>query len=69
MGPIESPEKECSFIDWAQMSRFHLKKETESSLRNVVFFRSVKRLLSVYKNTRHHISEDRNDDTAVRTSI
>jgi hypothetical protein len=25
-----------SSIDWAQLSRFHLKTETESSLRNVV---------------------------------
>jgi hypothetical protein len=26
-----------SSIDWAQLSRFYLKTETESSLRNVVF--------------------------------
>jgi hypothetical protein len=26
-----------SSIDWAQLSRFYLKKETESSHRNVVF--------------------------------
>jgi hypothetical protein len=26
-----------SSIDWAQQSRFYLKTETESSLRNVVF--------------------------------
>jgi hypothetical protein len=26
-----------SSIDWAQLSRFHMKTETESSLRNVVF--------------------------------
>jgi hypothetical protein len=26
-----------SSIDWAQLSRFYLKMETESSLRNVVF--------------------------------
>jgi hypothetical protein len=25
------------YIDWAQLSRFYLKTETESSLRNVVF--------------------------------
>jgi hypothetical protein len=25
------------FIDWAQLSRFYLKTETKSSLRNVVF--------------------------------
>jgi hypothetical protein len=26
-----------SSVDWPQLSRFHLKMETESSLRNVVF--------------------------------
>jgi hypothetical protein len=30
-------EIEGSSIDWAQLSRFHLKTETESSLRNFVF--------------------------------
>jgi hypothetical protein len=30
-------EVETSCIDWAQVSRFYLKKEVESSLRNVVF--------------------------------
>jgi hypothetical protein len=30
------PEIGTSSIDWAQLSRFHLKTETESSLRNVV---------------------------------
>jgi hypothetical protein len=28
-----------SSVDWAQMSRFYLKTETESSLRNVVFWK------------------------------
>jgi hypothetical protein len=28
-----------SSIDWAQLSRFHLKTETESSLRNIVCFK------------------------------
>jgi hypothetical protein len=32
------PEIGTSSIDWAQLSRFHLKTETESSLRNVVFW-------------------------------
>jgi hypothetical protein len=32
-----SPEIGTSSIDWAQLSRFYLKTETESSLRNVVF--------------------------------
>jgi hypothetical protein len=31
------PEISISFIDWTQLSRFYLKTETESSLRNVVF--------------------------------
>jgi hypothetical protein len=31
------PEIGTSFIDWAQLSRFYLKTERESSLRNVVF--------------------------------
>jgi hypothetical protein len=31
------PEIGTSSIDWAQQSRFYLKTETESSIRNVVF--------------------------------
>jgi hypothetical protein len=31
------PETGTSSIDWAQLSSFHLKTETESSLRNDVF--------------------------------
>jgi hypothetical protein len=31
------PEVGTSCIDWAQLSRFYLKTETEFSLRNVVF--------------------------------
>jgi hypothetical protein len=34
---ILSSEAETSFIYWAQVSKFHLKTETESSLRNAVF--------------------------------
>jgi hypothetical protein len=34
---ILSPEIGTSSINWAQMSEFYLKTETESSLRNVVF--------------------------------
>jgi hypothetical protein len=33
------PEIGASSIDWAQLSRLHLKAETESSLRNVVGFK------------------------------
>jgi hypothetical protein len=33
----EDPEIWTISIDWAQLSRFYLNKETESSLRNVVF--------------------------------
>jgi hypothetical protein len=32
------PEIGTSSIEWAQLSRFNLKAETESSLRNVVCF-------------------------------
>jgi hypothetical protein len=31
------PQIGTSTIDWAQLSRFYLKTETESSLQNVVF--------------------------------
>jgi hypothetical protein len=34
--PSISPEIGTNSIDWAQLSRFYLKTETESSLRNVV---------------------------------
>jgi hypothetical protein len=33
-----SPEIGTSSINWVQLSRFYLKMETESSLRNVVFY-------------------------------
>jgi hypothetical protein len=33
------PEIGTSSVDWAQLSRFHLKTETESSFRNVVCFK------------------------------
>jgi hypothetical protein len=36
-GWYRCPEIETSSIDWAQLSRFYLKTETESSLRNVLF--------------------------------
>lgn len=31
------PEIRSSYIDWVQQSRFNLRKETDFSLRNVVF--------------------------------
>jgi hypothetical protein len=37
------PEIGTSSIDWAQLSRFHLKTETESSLRNAVFLNETGR--------------------------
>jgi hypothetical protein len=37
-GTYSGPEIGTSSIDWAQLSRCHLKTETESSLRNVVGF-------------------------------
>jgi hypothetical protein len=36
---LDSPEIETSSIDCAQLSKFLLKRETESSLRNVVCFK------------------------------
>jgi hypothetical protein len=36
---ILSPEIGTSSIDWGQLTKFHLKMETESSLRNVVFLK------------------------------
>jgi hypothetical protein len=42
------PERGTSSTDWAQLSRCHLKTETESSLRNVVgFFRKNKTMDNV----------------------
>jgi hypothetical protein len=40
-----------SSIDWAQLSRFHLEPETESSLRNVVFQTNTERLI-MFRNTK-----------------
>jgi hypothetical protein len=34
---VSGLETETSSINWAQLVRFHLKTDTESSLRNVVF--------------------------------
>jgi hypothetical protein len=35
----KSPEIGTSSMDWAQLSRFYLKTETESSLRNVMLWK------------------------------
>jgi hypothetical protein len=45
------PEIRTSSIDWAQLSRFHLKTETECSLRNVVF-RNINRAMG---NVKKHL--------------
>jgi hypothetical protein len=37
LSPSSGPEIRTSSIDWAQLSSFYLKTETESSLLNVVF--------------------------------
>jgi hypothetical protein len=37
LGPVSGPETEASCSYWAQLSRFHLKAKTESSLRSVMF--------------------------------
>jgi hypothetical protein len=43
------PEIGTSCIDWAQLNRFYLKTETESSLRNVLF-RKIKRTVFLDKD-------------------
>jgi hypothetical protein len=35
--PRLSPETESSSIYWTQLSRYHLKTETRSNLRNILF--------------------------------
>jgi hypothetical protein len=37
MDSVSGSEIESSFFNWAHLSRFHLKTETESNLRNVGF--------------------------------
>jgi hypothetical protein len=44
------PEIGTSSIDWAHQNRFHLKTETESSLRNVVLKYKQNGVLLVDKN-------------------
>jgi hypothetical protein len=44
------PETGTSSIDWAQQNRFHLKTETESSLRNVVFLNKNRTMDNIQKN-------------------
>jgi hypothetical protein len=39
-----------SSIDWAQLSKFHLKTETESNLRSVVFLNKKRALGNVEKH-------------------
>jgi hypothetical protein len=34
---VSGPEAKISYVDWNHLNRFHLKTETESSLRNAVF--------------------------------
>jgi hypothetical protein len=47
---IKGPEIGTSSIDWAQLSRFYLKTETESSLRNVVFC-NINRTVFLHKES------------------
>jgi hypothetical protein len=47
------PDIVSSSIDWAQLSRFHLKTESESSLRNVMFFKYKYRTMD---NVHKHIN-------------
>jgi hypothetical protein len=44
-----SPEIATSSIDWAQQSRFYLRTETDSSLRNVVFLIEIGKMDNVEK--------------------
>jgi hypothetical protein len=44
------PEIGTSSIDWVQLSRFHLKTETESSLRNAVFWNINRSLDNIQKH-------------------
>jgi hypothetical protein len=46
-----SEEKETSSINWAQLNRFYLKAETESSLRNIVFLDKNKTVDTVQKHS------------------
>jgi hypothetical protein len=47
---VLSPEIGASSIHWIQLSRFYLKTETESSLRNVVVFLKNRRRWIMSKN-------------------
>jgi hypothetical protein len=38
------------YIDWAQLSTFHLESETKSSLRNAVFFKYNRKMDNVQKH-------------------
>jgi hypothetical protein len=47
---IRRPEVGTSSIDWVQQSRFYLKTETETSLRNVVFLNKNRTMDNVRKH-------------------
>jgi hypothetical protein len=47
---LVGPDVGTSSVDWTQMSRFYLKTETESSLRNVVFC-DINRTMNISRNT------------------
>jgi hypothetical protein len=49
LGWYRCPEIGTSSIDWAQLSRFYLKTETESSLQNVVFLNKNRMMDNVQK--------------------
>jgi hypothetical protein len=52
LGSIDraGPEIGTSSVDWAQLNRFYMKTETESSLRNVVFSIINKTMANVQKH-------------------
>jgi hypothetical protein len=50
-----SKNRPTSSIDWAQLSRFYLKTETESSLRNVVFSKIIDQAKPMDNDQKHNI--------------
>jgi hypothetical protein len=47
---VHGPEIGTSYIDWVKPSRFYLKTETESRLRNVVFWNINRKMDNVQKH-------------------
>jgi hypothetical protein len=57
---VLSPETRTSPIDWAQLNTYHLRKETESSLRNVLLQRRDRSMTNIQiYNCHNNKSPDR----------